>query len=104
MLNFLDNGNPLVKYNTKIWVNDCFPNFNRAVDPLLEIILQPAGCWYRTIKGQYVYAINPDTEKTISCIRYLHSIIKHTESKFFKFALKPLTMHIRPYYEIFKGK
>ena len=61
MLNFLDNGNPLVKYNTKIWVNDCFPNFNRAVDPLLEIILQPAGCWYRTIKGQYIYAITPDT-------------------------------------------
>ena len=21
MLNFLDNGNPLVKYNTKIWIN-----------------------------------------------------------------------------------
>lgn len=59
MLNFLDNGNPLVKYNTKIWINDCFPNFNRAVDPLLEIILQPAGCWYRTIKGQYIYAIAP---------------------------------------------
>lgn len=57
MLNFLDNGNPLVKYNTKIWINDCFPNFNRAVDPLLQIILKPAGCWYRTIKGQYVYAI-----------------------------------------------
>lgn len=35
MLNFLDNGNPLVKYNTKIWINDCFPNFSRVVDPLL---------------------------------------------------------------------
>ena len=104
MLNFLDNGNPLVKYNTKIWINDCFPNFSRVLDPLLEIILQPNGCWYKTIKGQYVFAIDPVKHKVLASISYLNSIIKHTNEKFFKFTSKPLTLHIRPYYEIFKGK
>ena len=104
MLDFLDEGNPLVKYNTKIWINDCFPNFSRVLDPLLEIILQPNGCWYRTFKGQYVFAITPVKDKVLSCIRHLHSIIKHTHEKFFKFVGKPLTLHIRPYYEIFISK
>ena len=41
LLGFLDNGNPLVKYNTKIWINHCFPDFHRVLDPLLSVILQP---------------------------------------------------------------
>ena len=98
MLNFLEEGNPLVKYNTKIWINDCFPNFNRVLDPLLEVILQPSGCWYKTFKGQYVFAINPVKEKVLSSIKHIHAVIKHTHEKFFKFCIKPLTLHIRPYY------
>lgn len=35
MLGYLDNGNPLVKYNSNIWINDCFPNFQRVLNPLL---------------------------------------------------------------------
>lgn len=98
MLNFLDNGNPLVKYNTKLWINDCFPAFFRVIDPIFEIILKHKGFWYKTIKGQYVFAITPETNKIISSLRYLASIIQTTPEKFFNFTLKPLTQNIRPYY------
>ena len=98
MLDYLDSGNPLIKYNTNIWVNDSFPNFHRVVDPLLEIMLKPKDFWYKTPKGQYVYTINPDNQKLLSTLKQLHSVLKHTVRKFYPFSVKPVTPTIKPYY------
>ena len=94
MLNLLDNGNPLVKYNSKIWINECFPDFHRVLDPLLEVILQPKETWYKTIKGQYIYIAELNFERILNCIKYLHSIVKHTGNKFFKFATRDISINM----------
>lgn len=35
MLNFLDNENPLIRYNTKTWLSESAPFFFRILDPIL---------------------------------------------------------------------
>lgn len=66
-------------------------------------MLKPKGCWYCTFQGQYVYTINPEDDKLMKAINHIRSIIKHTGPKFNKFALKPLTPTIIPYYMIYLG-
>ena len=61
-------------------------------------MLMPADCWYKTPKGQFVYSINPDSNKLLNTLKQLHSVIKHTIKNFFRFSLKPITHILIPYY------
>ncbi len=103
MLQFLDSGNPLVRYHTSIWINDCFPSFHRVLNPLLEILLKPGNFWYKTSQGQYIYVIRPDPAEVLRVLSHLGAIIQHAGEKFLKFSLKDITQNLQPYYEIFKG-
>ena len=76
MLQFLDSGNPLVKYHSHIWISETFPSYHRVLNPILEIMLKPKECWYQTPQGQYVYSVPPQTAKILLALRYLRSFIR----------------------------
>lgn len=74
------------------------------LNPLLEILLRPRDCWYKTPQGQYVFAVNPEISLLLRTLRHLKSFIRLVPEQFNKFAFKPLTPKILPAYFIFKGK
>ena len=104
MLQFLDSGNPLVKYHSHLWISETFPAYHRVLNPILEIMLKPKDCWYQTPQGQFVYSVPPETEKILQALRYLRSFIRLVPQKFNKYIFKPLTLKILPYYQMFKGE
>lgn len=65
MLEFLDSSNPLVKYHSHLWITEAYQAYHRVLNPILEIMLQPKNCWYRTPQGQYIYAVEPETQKIL---------------------------------------
>ena len=67
-------------------------------------MLKPKDCWYRTPQGQFIYAVEPETQKIIDALRYLKSLVRLVPEKFNKLSFKPLTPKILPYYLIFKGE
>jgi len=67
-------------------------------------MLKPKDCWYRTPQGQFIYAVLPEVNRILQSLRYLKSLIRLVPEKFNKFAFKPLTAKILPYYRIFKGQ
>jgi len=103
MLEFLDSGNPLVKYHSNLWISEAYQAYHRVLNPILEIMLKPENFWYRTPQGQYIYAVRPDIAKITQALRYLKSLVRLVPEKFNKFAFKPLTQKIMPYYRIFTG-
>ena len=71
---------------------------------MMEIMLKPKQCWYCTPQGQFVYSVTPEMSKVTAILGHLRSFIRLVPQKFNKFAFKPLTQKIMPYYHIFKGE
>lgn len=103
MLDFLDSSNPLVKYHSHLWITETYPSFHRVLNPILEILLRPRDCWYRTPQGQYIFAVTPDIPLLLRTLRHLRSFIRLVPQQFNKFAFKPLTPKILTAYLIFRG-
>jgi hypothetical protein len=47
--------------------------------------------------------VPPQTKQILQTLRHLKSFIRLVPEKFNKFAFKPLTTKVLPYYQIFKG-
>ena len=76
MLDFLDSANPLLKYHAHLWITETFPAFHRILNPVLDILLRPQGCWYRTPQGQFIFAVPPEVPLVLRTLRHLRSFIR----------------------------
>lgn len=103
ILDYLDHENPLVKHTTKQWITESLIDFNRVLDPLLEVLVPAHSTFYKTYQGQLLYSKAFEVNRCVDILKKLKQILLQTTDNSLSFIMKPISESAKTMYDRFSN-